>query len=147
MEENELNNNNFKQMKRTGQKRKAQHDDDKPIKKARKIEDSIQALGHYDDVDNFESMDSDQDRENGDNSNDDNGFEDLQIEEDGEGAQYDDDDDMPDLADISNGKLNEGLGVATDVVQMSLLIWERIRTERRRRIRSQSCLRATRSAC
>jgi hypothetical protein len=92
-------------MKRTGQKRKApQHDDDVPIKKARKIEDSIQAMGHYDEDDNL--VDSDQDRYNdngdGDDSMDSNdGFE--YLEED-EGAQYDDDDDMPELADISNGK-------------------------------------------
>jgi hypothetical protein len=91
-------------MKRTGQKRKApQHDDDVPIKKARKIEDSIQAMSHYDEDDNFVDSDQDHDDDSGDGdiSNDmdsNDGFEDL------EGAQYDDDDDMPELADISNGK-------------------------------------------
>lgn len=89
-------------MKRTGQKRKAQHDDDVPIKKARKIEDSIQAMGQYDDDDNF--ADSDQDLGN-DNGYSDDGGDNMDSDDgdNGNGGQFEDED-MPELADISNGK-------------------------------------------
>ncbi len=95
-------------MKRAaGQKRKAQYEDDAPIKKARRIEDSIQAMGQYDDDDNF--MDSDDQDQEVDNFNN----EDMRSDEDGndyesngdedEGDQFDDDE-MPELSDIQNGR-------------------------------------------
>lgn len=94
-------------MKRAGQKRKAQHEDDMPIKKARKVEDAIQAMGQYDD-DNFVDSDRDLDDNNNGYSDEDNmdsgDGNNFENDDDDDGDQFDDED-MPELADISNGKL------------------------------------------
>jgi len=96
------------QMKRAGQKRKAQHEDDAPIKKARKVEDFIQAMGQYDDDDDNFVDSGDQDQE-GDSFNN----EDMSSGKggnDNENISYEDEedrfeeDDMPELSDVLNGR-------------------------------------------